>query len=160
MDKIDQEILTQLTKKPKKPFLKIAQEIGISPITVQNRYEKMKKEGIIFGTSMMIDLSKIGFQGKAFLFITSSTNCKYRMTTQTLSKIQNVFLIAEIVGAFDVLVMLTFRDIAEIKETVDQIRAQPCVEKVETALTNDTIYPVKEDFTDIQLFGPENAEIS
>lgn len=43
LDKINQEILSQLLKKPQKPFLKISEELGISPITVKNRYEKMKK---------------------------------------------------------------------------------------------------------------------
>lgn len=160
MDRIDRDILRKLKENPQKPFLKIAEEIGISPITVQKRYEKMKKDGVIFGTFTVLDLSKIGYQGKAFLFVTASKNYDAKMTVKKLSQIPNLFFVSEIIGAFDVLAMVAFRDIAEIKEIVNKIRALSSVHKVEVTLTDGTHYPVKKEYDYIQLFGPENAEIS
>lgn len=160
MDKIDRHILRELIKSPAKPFLKIAEEVGISPNTVQKRYEKMQKEGIIFGAFTIIDLSKIGYQGKAFLMMTNSNIYDVEMTAKALYQIPNVFLISEIIGAFDVLAMVAFRDIAELKELINKIRALPSVQKVEVSLTDGTSYPVRKEYTNIHLFGPENAEIS
>ena len=67
MDRIDRDILKILKKNPKKPFLKIAEEIGISPSTAISRYERLKKDNVIFGASTIIDLSKIGYQGKVLI---------------------------------------------------------------------------------------------
>jgi Lrp/AsnC family transcriptional regulator for asnA, asnC and gidA len=156
LDKIDQEILTQLLIKPQKPFLKISEELGISPMTVKIRYEKMKKVGLIMGTSIMLDLSKIGFQGKAFLHITKSDDQNPEMLIETLNQIPNVFLVTGIIGAFDILVMLAFRDLTDVKEVIDRIRAESCVEKVETSISNDTFYPVTKDFAKIRLFQNTN----
>ena len=152
MDKIDQEILTQLLLKPEKPFLKISEELEISPMTVKIRYEKMKKVGIIMGASIMLDLSKIGFQGKAFLHITTSIDQNPKMIIEALKQMPNVFLVTGIIGAFDILVMLAFRDLNNVKQVIDRIRAESCVEKVETSITNDTFYPITKDFAQIRLF--------
>ena len=72
MDKLDQEIIRALKKNPKRPFLEIAEEIGISTSTVQSRYDRLKKDAAIFGVVTIIDLSKVGYQGKAFLLLTIS----------------------------------------------------------------------------------------
>jgi DNA-binding Lrp family transcriptional regulator len=151
LDKISHEVLIQLLNNPQKPFLRISEELGISPMTVIDRYEKMKKEGMIIGTSAILDLEKIGYQGKAFLHITKADNQCPRMIVETLQKIPNVFLVSEIIGAFDLLAMVAFRNLKEVKEIVNRIRAEPCVAKVETSITDDTTYPVTQEFADIRL---------
>lgn len=150
-NKINQEILTQLLKNPRKPFLKISEALGISSMTVIKRYEKMKKDGIILGTSVILDLSKIGYQGKAFLHVTNADNQNPELIIKTLQQIPNVFLVSEIIGAFDILAMVAFRDLKELKEIVDRIREEPSVEKVETSLTDDTLYPVTNDYVQLDL---------
>ena len=155
MDRIDREILRLLNRNPQKPFLRIAEEIGISPYTVQKRYKEMKKERVILGSSLLLDLSKIGYQGKAFLLITFSTGYDEKIVVEALHHIPHVFLISEIVGAFDLLAMIVFRSIAEVKKVVDRIRALPSIQKVEVALTDATSYPVDEEYGEIQLFEPE-----
>lgn len=160
MDRIDRDILRLLRKKPDMPFLQIAEKIGISSITVQKRYEEMRKDGVIFRTTLMLDLSKIGFEGKAFLFITISKNSDVRKIVETFCQMTNLFFIVELVGTFDLLVMVVFRDMAEIIKIVNDVKVVPCVEKVEVALSDESIYPLKEEYTEINLFEPENAEIS
>jgi DNA-binding Lrp family transcriptional regulator len=152
LDKINQEILTQLLNDPEKPFLKISEELGISPMTVTDRYEKMKKDGIIMGASIMLNLSKIGFQGKAFLHITTSDNQNPEIIIRALQQIPNVFLISGIIGAFDILAMFAFRDVTEVKEVINRIRTEPSVKKVETSITDDTVYPMTKDYAQIRLF--------
>ena len=160
MDKIDQDILRALKENPIKPFLKIAEEIGISTTTALSRYERMKKDNIIYGAFTIIDLSKIGHQGKAFLLVTNNDVDNTETTLKALSTVPNVFLVSEIIGAFDLLAMAAFKDLSEIKEIINNIRAFPSVKKVEVVLTTDTLYPVKEEYNDMQIFSPENVESS
>jgi Lrp/AsnC family leucine-responsive transcriptional regulator len=161
MDRIDRDILKILKKNPLKPFLKVAKEIGISPSTALNRYEKLKMDDVIFGASIIIDVSKIGYQGKAFLLVTFTNSCyEENSATEALRSISNVFLISEIIGTFDVLAMVVFKDLTDIKELIGKIRALHCVKKVEVILTNDTLYPLKEEYKDCDYFPPENVESS
>jgi Lrp/AsnC family transcriptional regulator for asnA, asnC and gidA len=159
MDRIEQDILKLLVKNPRTPFLRISEKLGISSITVQKKFEKMRKDGAFFGVTLIIDLSRIGFQGKAFLFITTEKGCAVEKIVASLKLISNLFLVSEMVGNFDLLVMIAFREITEIQRIVNDIRAIPCVEKVELAIANDTYYPYKEEYSKIDPFKPENAEI-
>jgi DNA-binding Lrp family transcriptional regulator len=92
--------------------------------------------------------------------VTNSDIHDVEATVKALYQIPNVFLISEIIGAFDVLAVVAFRDIEEIKEIVNKIRALPSMQKVEVSLTGGTYYPVRKEYGNIRLFGPENAEIS
>jgi DNA-binding Lrp family transcriptional regulator len=157
MDRIDIDVLKLLRKKPDMPFLQIAKKIGISSITVQKRYEEMRKDGVFFGTTLMLDLSKIGFEGKAFLFITISKDCDVKKIVNAFRRMPNLFLIVEVVGTFDLLTMLVFRDIAEITKIVNDVKAVPYVEKVEVALSDESFYPFREEYTEINLLEPEEC---
>jgi Lrp/AsnC family transcriptional regulator for asnA, asnC and gidA len=156
MDKIDSEILKELTKDSQKSFSRVAKKIGISPKTLQRRYEKMKKEGLILRSSITLDLSKIGYQGKAYLMITNAPNQDKTMTVDALSQMQNVFLFTEIVGDIDMLAIAAVNDYKSIIDLVNALRKLPSVDKVEVDFSTDTAFPVGKEFN--ELFQTEIEE--
>lgn len=160
MDRMDEEILKLLKKAPDMPFLQIAKKIGVSPITVQKRFEEMKKEGIFFGSTTILDLLKIGFHGKAFLFITLCKDSNIKKVVKTFRQMPNLFLIVEIVGSFDLLIMVVFRNISGIIKVVNDIKEVPHVEKVEISVSNESFYPYRKEYVEINLFERENTELS
>ena len=159
MDEIDLKILRIMNKEPDMPFLQVAKKLGISSITVQKRFEDMRKEGVFFRSTLILNLSKIGFKGKAFLFITTSKDYDVKKVVETLHQMKNLFIIVEIVGNFDMLVMVVFRDITEIMKIVNEIKAAPCIEKVELSLTNESFYPFREEYTELDLLETKEPEI-
>ena len=152
MDEIDRDILRRLVNDPQKPFLSIAKEIGISPQTVKKRFNTMKKNNVFFGSSMIIDLSKIGFQGKAFLLTNGSKSYESEIAIKLITQIPNVFLISEIVGPYDLLIMIVFRSATEIQEIVNKIRAIDAIENVDVVLILDTDFPIKRERSIVDLF--------
>ncbi len=48
LDKLDYQVLNELLKDGTLSFVEIAKNIGSTPYTVRRRYEKMKKDGCIF----------------------------------------------------------------------------------------------------------------
>jgi DNA-binding Lrp family transcriptional regulator len=151
MDKIDEKIMKTLMKNPECSCLTIAEDMGIAPSTVQRRFKKLKTSGRILKMTTVIDLSQIGFQGKAILFISGSTNFKVDEVMQDLTKTPNVFTTASVVGSCDLLAMVAFREIEDVIKTVDKIKSFKGVKKVDVAITSDTSYPVKRDFHNIAL---------
>ena len=145
MDKIDLHILNELTINSKKPFLTMAKELGVTSVTVQKRYEKMKKDGIINIATTVVDLSKLNFQGSVFLMITKSTTCASEAVVKILLDTKNVFLISEIIGDFDILAIAYFKSFKSLTELVEKIRNLSCVNHVEIALSKDTLFPVSKE---------------
>jgi len=145
MDEIDQKILRLLIKNPSKSFLSISKELNVAPLTIQKRYEKML--GKVFSNPFVIvNLSKLGYQGKALLMLNSVEKHEVGMTVKKLRQIPNVFLVAEIVGKYDVLALAAFRNLKEIKNIVKEIRAQPSVKKVVVSLTEQTDFPLRREY--------------
>ncbi len=149
MDEIGQKILKELTKNAKAPFSEIAEKIGVSPQTVQKRHEKMKTEGAILRSSITVDLSKLGYQGKAVLMITNAPNQTKKETIDALKKMQDVFIETEIIGGFDVLAVAAIKDFRSAINLVNKIRALPSVEHVDASLTTDTAFPVDRGFNEL-----------
>jgi DNA-binding Lrp family transcriptional regulator len=149
MDKLDYLILSELCKDAQLSFVTIAKKFGVTPYTVRKRYEKMKKEGIIFKNTVSIDLSKLGYQGKAFLMITVSAERDKSVTISSLEKISNIILVTEIIGAFDILAIAPVIDLNSIRTIVNEIKKLPNVQKVEITCINDTAFPVNPSFGEL-----------
>jgi len=156
MDEVDLRIIQELTKDAQTAFSRIARKIGVSPQTVQTRYEKMKQEGMILRCTITVDLSKLGYEGKVFLRITNAPNQNKKRTIDALKKMQNVFLSTEIIGEFDVLAIAAVKNFKNAGDLVSSIRELPSVEYVEVSFANDTTFPVDTSFT--KLFQTKKEE--
>jgi DNA-binding Lrp family transcriptional regulator len=146
MDKIDYLILSELLKNSQTPFLKIAKKLGVSSFTVSNRYEKMKNEGIITSSTVNIDLSRLGYQGKVFLFITNAPNMAKSVTIDSLKKIRNIIVVSEIIGPFDIIAIAPIIDLSDVRALVNGIKSLPSVQRVQISCINDTMFPINSTF--------------
>jgi DNA-binding Lrp family transcriptional regulator len=151
MDKVDLNIIKELKKNAETSFVKIAKEIGVSPKTVQKRYKKMKEKGVIFLPTISIDLSKIGYESKAYLMITNSPNYDKKLTEDALKQMQNVFIFSHIIGDFDMLAIALIRDLKSLAKLVHDIKEVPSVDQVDFALVTDTLFPVQKDYDKLPL---------
>jgi Lrp/AsnC family transcriptional regulator for asnA, asnC and gidA len=146
MDKLDFLILSELLKDATLSFVEIAKKVGTSPYTVRRRYEKMKKEGIIFRCIVSIDLTKLGYQGKAFLLITVSPNGNKSETISYLKKMRNVIVVTELIGPYDILAIVPITDLSSIQTLVKEARKAPYLQRVEIACIDDIHFPVSPNF--------------
>jgi DNA-binding Lrp family transcriptional regulator len=149
MNKLDYLIISELCKDAQLSFVTIAKKFGVTPYTVRKRYEKMKKEGIIFKNIVSIDLSKLGYQAKAFLMITVSAERDKSVTISNLTKISNIILVTEIIGVFDILAIAPVIDLNSIRTLVHEIKKLPNVQRVEITCINDTFFPVDPSFGEL-----------
>jgi Lrp/AsnC family transcriptional regulator, regulator for asnA, asnC and gidA len=145
LDKFDYRILNELLKDARMSFSAIARKLGISPHTVATRYTKMKNDGMINGSVISLELSKIGYQGKAFLMITNSPNQEKSKTIEALTKIRNIISITEIIGFFDILAIAPITDLDSAIALVKEVKALSGVHRVEITLANETAFPVSSD---------------
>jgi len=142
MDKLDYLILSELLADAQTPFSTIAKKVGSSPYAVAKRYRRMMKAGTVLQSVISIDLSKLGYQGKALLMITTMPNDDRMSVVEALKKIRNIISISEIIGAFDILAIAPVSDLNSIKALVKEVKSIPGVQTVEITTINDTSFPV------------------
>ncbi len=146
MDEIDFLVLGELLLDAQMSFLQIAKKLKISSFTVKSRYDKMVKEGIIHRTIINIDLSKIGYQGKIFLFITNSPSQPKERTIKALKTMRNILVVSEIIGPYDIIAIAPTIDFKNIEELISQIKKIPSVQHVNVTCISDTSFPLSLTF--------------
>ena len=159
LEEIDIRIIRELTKNAQTPFTEIAKRLGISSETVRKRYQKMKKEDTIMHSSIAIDLSKIGYNVKSFFMITNKPTATKTATKEALRKMKNIFIVAEIIGEYDLLAIGAAVNLNGALGMMNDIRKLPSVERVNLGLVNDTVFPVKTSFTEPLLSRKLNPKL-
>lgn len=146
MDKIDYLILGELLLDAQLSFLQIAKKLKISSFTVKSRYDRMVKEGIIRRTIINIDLSKIGYQGKIFLFITNLPSQPKENTIKALKTMRNILVISEVIGPYDIIAVAPTIDFKNAEELINQVKKIPSVQHVNVTCISDTSFPLSSTF--------------
>lgn len=149
MDKLDYRILSVLLKDASLSFVEIADKAKTTPYTVRRRFEKMKNERSLHRCIVSIDLSKLGYQGKAFLLINVSPSANKSETVAYLKKIRNVIVVAELIGPYDILAIAPIIDLKSIQSLVKEARAAPHLQRVKIACIDDTNFPIGPNFNTI-----------
>ena len=135
MDKLDYLILSELLNDATLSFIEIAKKLDTSPYTVRRRYEQIKKEGKIFRCIVSIDLAKLGYQGKAFLFMTVGPDANKSETISYLKNIKNVIVVSELIGPYEILAIAPITDLKSIQTLVKEARKAPNIQLVRVALS-------------------------
>ncbi len=122
MDKVDFEIIKILLKEARTPFSQISKRLGISIESVFNRYEKLKKEGIIMGSTIVLSSEACGFVGYCDFFIKIKSGSSIANVFEQLEKIKEIASISQLLGDYEFNVEVFFRNIADIYSTMESLR--------------------------------------
>ena len=133
MDKVDLQIIAELTEDARKPFRKIGKKIGISTQTVIKRYNEMKAKGAIQICAISINIKKIGYQGTAQLLMRSLPQTNLSEAIEQLKKTQNIIIATKAIGDFEGYAVLVFKDVKDLYEKVLQIKMLPNIDEIEVS---------------------------
>lgn len=133
LDKIDNAIIKNLKADARMSLREIARKLKVSPDTVSNRFEKLKKEGIIIDTTVIIDPSKIGYSFIARF----SIKVKPAYSSQILDRIitiPSIIVASKIVGIYDLVAIGVVKNFQHLCDLRDAILEMPYVERIETGM--------------------------
>lgn len=138
LDEIDLAILNALKKDARTSFRSIARTLKLSPDTISKRYDRLKKNGIILGSTAVIDPSKIGYSFIARFGI----NVKPAYAAQVLEKliqIPNVIVASKIVGNHDIIAISVIKDFQHLCRLRNTILEMANIDKAELGMWIDTM---------------------
>jgi Lrp/AsnC family transcriptional regulator for asnA, asnC and gidA len=138
MDEIDEKIVEMLTEDARTSFRQMAKDLGKSPDTVIKRYEKLREEGLIRGSTIVVEPGRIGYEGMAAFHIDVSTSggAKTDSTSilRSLIKMPNIIVATKTVGDHDLLAVGVIHDFSHLMKLGGEIAAIPGVKNIQTAL--------------------------
>ena len=89
----------------------------------------MKKNGVIQGCSITLDLQKLGYQGSVHILI--KTQGKTAPLVEKLRSIKDIIICTSTFGEYQVYAVLVFKVIEELYDTILQIKIHPEVSAID-----------------------------
>lgn len=138
MDRIDLGIIGELTEDARTSFRSIAKKLKVSPDTIANRYSKLMEDGVICGSTVVIDPKKIGYQSMVVFMI--DANPKY--FSQILDKLismPSIIIASKTIGDSDLIAIGVSKDFDDLENHVLKISALKGVTDVEVSFWTESM---------------------
>ena len=143
IDKIDLDILKNLSSNAKISFTDLASIILVSPSTVHVRVKKMEDAGIIKNFTINIDYSMLGFTFTGYLGVFLDNSNIYEEVISGLKLIPQITVIDFTTGPFSVFCKIRSRDSESAREVLRKIQSIDGIQRTETFLSMEEILNAK-----------------
>lgn len=137
MDKTDKKLLQLLTQNARASITALAQDIGLSRSTTQDRMKKLEKKGVIGGYTVRLDEAHQRRQITAHVMVSVRPK-KAPVVAMALKKILNVRSLFAISGEYDMIAVLSAETTEEIDETIDEMGELEGIEKTRSSIVLST----------------------
>ena len=138
LDKIDVTIIDTLKKDARTSFREIARKLKVSPDTIVNRYERLRKENVIVDSTVVMNPAKIGYSFIARFGI----HVKPAYSSQVLNnviKIPSVIIASKMVDHCDLIAISVIKNFQHLCKLRDSILEMPYVEDVRVGMWIETM---------------------
>ena len=140
IDNIDLKILALLSEDAKIPYTEIAKKVYVSGGTVHVRMRKMEEMGIVRGTTLNMDYSKLGYDITAFLGIYSGKRVRSIMkSSDQLKEVPEVVKIHYTTGNYSIFIKIHCRDTKHLREVLHDK-----IQKIEGIVRTETLISLEE----------------
>ena len=117
MDKIDQKILSELSKDSSISIPKLAEKINVNSSVVYSRIKRLVKKKLIERFTIEINNKELGYSVKSLTGVNMDSK-KRDNIIQELLKIPGVREVSEVTGRFDILVTMYAENLNEMYRIV------------------------------------------
>jgi Lrp/AsnC family transcriptional regulator for asnA, asnC and gidA len=136
IDNTDLKILGLLMQDANMPYTEIGKRIFVSGGTVHVRMKKLEQMGVVKGSQLVIDSTKLGWDISAFLGIYLDKSSLYAEVSQQLEAIPEVVNVHYTTGIYSIFAKIVCRDTQHLREVLhDKIQKVSGVQRTETFIS-------------------------
>ena len=126
-------IIQILKKNARLPINSIAEQLGVSRLTVQRKIKKMEESGQILGYTIRLEKEKFKHKVKGWMTINASAN-KEEKAIKKMMQIPEVTSLYTTNGKWDLAAEITANSLEDFDRAVSKLRAIDGIETTETNL--------------------------
>lgn len=131
LDQVDEKILSILREDSRTSFVEIAKVVSLSEAAIRRRVANLIKAGVI---SKFTIETNTGPQANAISLLSVNPSFPTSEISGKLRKMNGVDSIYEITGEYDIAVIVSGSNIAEINGTIDEIRKLSGIDDTNTVV--------------------------
>ena len=136
IDNIDLKILNILSEDAKIPYTEVAKKVFVSSGTVHVRMKKLEDMGVVLGTTLKLDYSKIGYDITCFLGIYLQKSSLYDEVVNKLRNVPEIVTIRYTTGKYNIFCKIYCKDTQHLRDILhDKIQKIEGIESTETFIS-------------------------
>ncbi|MDF2737339.1 MAG: transcriptional regulator [Nitrososphaeraceae archaeon] len=136
IDSFDEKIIKILQNDARKPFVEIANTIGLSESAVRRRIKNLTDNNIIKKFTIEINNSE---KTSAITLISVASSSEASTVTSKLLNLEGVDVVYEITGQYDIAAIISAPAISEINSYIDEVRKIEGVSDTNTVIILKTL---------------------
>ncbi|HEX6294579.1 MAG TPA: Lrp/AsnC family transcriptional regulator [Nitrososphaeraceae archaeon] len=136
IDSFDEKIIKILQNDARKPFVEIANTIGLSESAVRRRIKNLTDNNIIKKFTIEINNSE---KTSAITLISVASSSDTSTVTSKLLNLEGVDVVYEITGQYDIAAIISAPAISEINSYIDEVRKIEGVSDTNTVIILKTL---------------------
>jgi DNA-binding Lrp family transcriptional regulator len=144
-DETDIRVIRSLQRDARTNFADIAGECGVSVDTIIKRFQRLKRTGIVKGTTILIDPRHLGLECAASLEIGVNPK-RVDEVVHSLRGEPGVIFCTPSVGMQNVFAIVAFANVNELNAFIERTKAHPDVKVVTTSIWAEDILLCPENF--------------
>lgn len=134
VDALDLAILDHLDAEGRATYGEIGQEVGLSAPAVKRRIDRLEREGVIVGFTVLVDHARLDRPVEAFVEVRFSGDARVDAIAGIGEGIPEVLAVFTMAGDPDALVRIRVTDVQDLKRVIDRIRATGHVSGTKTMM--------------------------
>ena len=136
LDELDYQILEILIKDSRTPYLEIARHCHVSGGTIHVRMNKMQEMGLIKGTRLILDISKLGYDVCCFIGIYLNKASSYPDVLEQLKEIKEIVELHYTTGAYSIFIKVMCKSISNLQDLLmNRLQIISGVQSTDTFIT-------------------------
>lgn len=136
IDNVDLKILNLLMEDAKIPYTEIAKKVFVSGGTVHVRMKKLEEMGVVKGTTLKMDYSKLGYDVTCFLGIYLTKSSLYYQVVEELRNIPEIVKVHYTTGNYNIFIKIHCKDTRHLRDVLhDKIQKVDGIERTETFIS-------------------------
>lgn len=136
LDDLDLQILDVLIKDSRTPYLEIARQCHVSGGTIHVRMKKMEEMGIIKGTKLIIDNSKLGYDVCCFIGIFLEKASSFDIALAQMSNIPEIVELHYTTGQYSIFIKVICKSINDLQNLLrTKIQAVDGIQRTDTFIS-------------------------
>jgi Lrp/AsnC family transcriptional regulator for asnA, asnC and gidA len=145
IDETDINIIRALQKDARFHFSDIAKDCHVSTDTISKRFRKLRKAGVIKGTTILLNPKSFGFDCVASLGI----NVDYSHLNdviELIGRMSEIVFFSTSMGRYDIFCIAILKNVGRLSQVKDLIKGHPMVREVSASIWVEEILLCPENF--------------
>lgn len=136
IDKVDLKILQILMTDATLAYTEVAKKVFVSDATVHVRMKKLKEMGVVLGSQLTLDYTKLGWDITAFIGIYLDKSSLYDDVVQELRKIPEIIELNYTTGSYSMFAKMICKDTQHLRDVLhDKLQPIKGIQRTETLIS-------------------------